>query len=103
MRRRCLAAVPAALFLILLTATAASTQQPASLTVYIAKIIAKAPQQGCGDYTLFVLDISRDHSLKLGGITVSREKLEDLLGEVFKTRAERLLFIRPDPDEHSGH
>jgi len=77
--------------LLLLTLTVVALASSRGFIVYLPKLPTY-----CGDYTLFVLEISRDHSMMLRGEAVKRGELEVRLRDAFKTRAERLLFIRAD-------
>jgi biopolymer transport protein ExbD len=45
-----------------------------------------------------VIIINRDHSMQLNTEPISPDKLTDRLIEVFKTRAERVCFVKGDPD-----
>jgi biopolymer transport protein TolR len=45
-----------------------------------------------------VITIEKDHSLKLNQDVIEESKLGDRLIEVFKTRAERVVFIKGDKD-----
>jgi biopolymer transport protein TolR len=67
------------------------------LPVYIA-----VPPKSCGDGRTFVVQVHHGGSLNLNNETVERGGLEDRLKEVFATRAERLLFVKGDPDVDFG-
>jgi biopolymer transport protein TolR len=45
-----------------------------------------------------VIQIAKDGSMKINQEDITVAKLEDRLKEVFKTRAERVVFIKGDPD-----
>ncbi|HML15454.1 MAG TPA: biopolymer transporter ExbD, partial [Bryobacteraceae bacterium] len=45
-----------------------------------------------------VIVIDKDKSLKLNQDPMSWDRLQDRLVEVFKTRAERVVFVKGDPD-----
>src|SRR5579864_5881152 len=45
-----------------------------------------------------VIQIAKDHSMKINQEDITEAKLGDRLVEVFKTRAERVVFIKGDPD-----
>ena len=46
--------------------------------------------------------IAKDGSMKLNQEDIDVTKLQDRLVEVFKTRAERVVFIKGDPDLEFG-
>jgi biopolymer transport protein TolR len=45
-----------------------------------------------------VIQIAKDHSMKINQEDITEAKLGARLEEVFKTRAERVVFIKGDPD-----
>ncbi len=45
-----------------------------------------------------VIIIAKDHSIMLNTETVLEANLQERLKEVFKTRAERVVFVKGDPD-----
>jgi biopolymer transport protein TolR len=45
-----------------------------------------------------VIVIEKDRSIKLNQDPIQIERLQDRLEEVFKTRAERVVFVKADPD-----
>ena len=45
-----------------------------------------------------VIVIEKDHSMKLNQEPTSEEKLGARLEDIFKTRAERVVFVKGDPD-----
>ena len=45
-----------------------------------------------------VIVIEKDGSLKINQDPVTEDKLGDRLTEIFKTRAERVVFVKGDPD-----
>ncbi len=45
-----------------------------------------------------VIVIDKDHSIKLNQDPIEESKLQDRLVEVFKTRAERVVFVKGDKD-----
>ena len=45
-----------------------------------------------------VVQIEKDHSIKINSEQVTAAKLQDRLQEIFKTRAERVVFIKGDKD-----
>ena len=49
-----------------------------------------------------ILYVSRDHNLRLGDKPVTRADLETRLGQVFKDRTQKELFVRADKDVPYG-
>jgi len=92
MRRLVLRTAQWSAFLLLLALVAAAPFSSRGFLVYVAKV----PEQ-CGDYTLFVLEVFQDRSMKLRNEAVNRGDLDRRLREAFKTRAEKVLFIKGDP------
>jgi biopolymer transport protein TolR len=45
-----------------------------------------------------VVQIEKDHSIKINSEVVTPAKLQDRLQEIFKSRAERVVFIKGDKD-----
>lgn len=52
----------------------------------------------CGDFSVIVLQISKEHSFRINYETVSSESLRGRLREIYRLRAERVLLVRADPD-----
>ena len=50
------------------------------------------------DLRTVVIQIARDHSLMINEEPVEKSALEGRLVDIFKTRAERVVFIKGDPD-----
>jgi biopolymer transport protein ExbD len=50
------------------------------------------------DLRTVVIVIDKDGSLKINQDPVTEDKLGDRLTEIFKTRAERVVFVKGDPD-----
>ncbi len=67
------------------------------LPVYLA-----VPPKFCADGRTIVVHVHRGGSLNLNSETLERGGLENRLKEVFATRAERLLFVKGDPDVDFG-
>jgi biopolymer transport protein TolR len=82
----------AALFLIL-------TVIPATIRVtsrgYPVKV-AQSLSGDCGDGPLFVVEVLHGGALRLNSVDLKRSQLATLLYHIFKTRAERVVFIRAD-------
>ncbi|HTD44506.1 MAG TPA: biopolymer transporter ExbD [Bryobacteraceae bacterium] len=45
-----------------------------------------------------VIVIDKDKSMKLNQDPIAENRLQDRLNEIFKTRAERVVFVKGDPD-----
>jgi len=56
---------------------------------------AKADQS---DTRTVVISIAKDHSLMINQETTTEQALGPRLEEIFKTRAERVVFVKGDPD-----
>jgi biopolymer transport protein ExbD len=52
----------------------------------------------CGDSSVIVLQISKEHSFRINSETVSSESLRGRLREIYRLRAERVLLVSADPD-----
>jgi biopolymer transport protein ExbD len=52
----------------------------------------------CGDSSVIVLQISKEHSIRINSETVSRERLRGRLREIYRLHAERVLLVSADPD-----
>ncbi len=57
----------------------------------------KPPPPPDQDRTVVIV-IDKDHSIKLNQDPIEESKLQDRLVEVFKTRAERVVFVKGDKD-----
>ena len=55
------------------------------------------PPQPDNDRTVVII-IEKDGSMKLNNESITEDKLGDRLIDVFKTRAERVVFVKGDPD-----
>ena len=56
-----------------------------------------APPPDPNDRTVVII-IEKDRSIKLNSESVTEDKLGKRLEEIFKTRAERVVFVKGDPD-----
>jgi len=54
-------------------------------------------QQNDNDRTV-VIQIAKDRSLKINQEDITWDKLEDRLVDIFKTRADKTVFVKGDPD-----
>lgn len=82
-----------ALFLILTAITVAIIRVPDGLRVMIA-----TKRAHCGDGPLFVVDVLPGGQVRLNAEQMPRDRLGRRLHEAFETIAERLVFIKADPD-----
>ena len=57
-----------------------------------------APPPPPGQDRTVVIVIEKDKSMKLNQDPIQENQLQDRLMEVFKTRAERVVFVKGDPD-----
>jgi|SRR5689334_5872961 biopolymer transport protein TolR len=57
-----------------------------------------APPPPPGQDRTVVIVIDKDKSMKLNQDPIQENQLQDRLMEVFKTRAERVVFVKGDPD-----
>jgi biopolymer transport protein TolR len=55
------------------------------------------PPSKADDRTV-VIQIEKDHSWKINSEPIQENAVEDRLVEIFKTRAERVVFVKGDPD-----
>jgi len=65
---------------------------------FYSELPAHTSQSQCGDFDVIVLQISKDHSLKINSEQIPREIIAGRLKDIYRVRAERLLLIRADPD-----
>ncbi len=54
--------------------------------------------QNQSDQRTVVIQIAKDHSMKINQEDTDDQKLGPRLEEIFKTRAERVVFVKGDPD-----
>jgi biopolymer transport protein TolR len=55
-------------------------------------------QQQQSDQRTVVIQIFKDHSMKINQEDTDEQRLGGRLEEIFKTRAERVVFVKGDPD-----
>src|SRR3981081_3354026 len=48
------------------------------------------------DQRTVVIVIDKDHNMQINSESVPENRLQDRLGEIFKTRAERVVFVKAD-------
>jgi biopolymer transport protein ExbD len=90
---------------ILLVATAVLTlglrvskrlnHKPLGLSV---KLIAHTSLSQCGDSDVIVLQLLNDRSFRINSESIPIENLRGQLREIFRSRAERVLLVRADPE-----
>jgi biopolymer transport protein TolR len=64
----------------------------------LAVKVAQSPSGGCGDGRLVVVEVLHDGGLRLNLGDLQLSQLETRLYDIFKTRVERVVFIRADPE-----
>jgi len=71
---------------------------PRGLETIIPQPPPPGQQQKESDLRTVVIVINKDHSVMINQEAVQREMLGTRLSEIFKTRAERVVFVKGDPD-----
>jgi biopolymer transport protein TolR len=59
---------------------------------------AQPNQKSDADQRTIVIDIAKDKSMKINTESTDEARLGPRLEEIFKTRAERVVFVKGDPD-----
>jgi hypothetical protein len=90
-----LTAAPALAILIAGYMTFASFHKPTGLYV---KLLAHNSPSECGDSDVIVLQLLNDRSFRINSERVPIEYLSGRLREIFRSRAERILLVRADPE-----
>lgn len=75
--------------------TFASFHPPTGLSV---KLLAHTSASECGDSDVIVLQLLKDRSFMINSERVPIERLNGRLREIFRSRAERILLVRADPE-----
>lgn len=57
-----------------------------------------APQNTAADMRTVVVSVNKDHSLLINTEAVNEQELGPRLEKIFATRAERVVFVKGDPD-----
>ena len=65
--------------------------------LYVTLIAHTSPSE-CGDADVIVLQLLNDRSFKIDSETVRIENLRVRLREIYRSRAERILLVRVDPE-----
>jgi biopolymer transport protein ExbD len=60
--------------------------------------VGHSPRSDCGDSSVIVLQISKEHSFRINSETVSDENLKRRLSEIYRPRLERVLLVSANPD-----
>jgi biopolymer transport protein ExbD len=71
---------------------------PKGLEALIPQPPPPGAQQSASDLRTVVIQIAKDKSLKINEDAVEESNLGTRLEEIFKTRAERVVFVKGDPD-----
>jgi biopolymer transport protein ExbD len=90
-----LIAAPGLAILITGYMTFASFHPPTGLYV---KLLAHTSASECGDSSVIVLQLLNDRSFRINSERVPFEFLSGRLREIFRSRAERILLVRADPE-----
>jgi biopolymer transport protein ExbD len=60
--------------------------------------VAQSPSGNCGDARIVIVEVLHSGGLRLNGEDLNCSQLATLLYDIFKTRAEQVVFIRAEPD-----
>jgi biopolymer transport protein ExbD len=71
---------------------------PKGLEALVPQPTPPNQQQQQSDQRTVVIQIMRDHSMKINQEDTDEARLGGRLEEIFKTRAERVVFVKGDPD-----
>ena len=71
---------------------------PKGLEALIPQPAPPGQQQTAADQRTVVISINRDASMMINQESTDESKLGPRLEEIFKTRAERVVFVKGDPD-----
>jgi biopolymer transport protein TolR len=71
---------------------------PKGLDALVPQPPPPGAQQTAADTRTVVIVINRDHSMLINTEPTDEDKLGSRLEEIFKTRAERVVFVKGDPD-----
>ena len=69
-----------------------------SSTGFYVLLPGHTSRSDCGDFSVFVLQVSKGHFYRINSESVSGESLTGRLREIYRLRAERVLLVRPDAD-----
>ena len=71
---------------------------PKGLEALVPQPAPPNPQQNDADQRTVVVSVAKDKSMMINTEPTDENKLGPRLEEIFKTRAERLIFVKGDPD-----
>src|SRR5215831_10193007 len=71
---------------------------PKGLEALVPQPPPPGAQQNQSDQRTVVISINADHSMMINAETTTEENLGKRLEEIFKTRAERVVFVKGDPN-----
>jgi biopolymer transport protein TolR len=71
---------------------------PKGLEALVPQPPPPGQQQSVSDVRTVVISINKDHTMMINAEPTDLGKLGARLEEIFKTRAERVVFVRGDPD-----
>jgi len=71
---------------------------PKGLEALVPQPTPPNQQQQQSDQRTVVIQIFKDHSMKINQEDTDEQRLGPRLEEIFKTRAERVVFVKGDPD-----
>jgi len=71
---------------------------PKGLEALVPQPPPPGAQQNQSDQRTVVIVINADHSMLINAESVTEDKLGSRLEEIFKTRAERVVFVKGDPN-----
>jgi len=71
---------------------------PRGLEALVPQPTPPNQQQQQSDQRTVVIQIAKDHSMKINQEDTDEQRLGPRLEEIFKTRAERVVFVKGDPD-----
>jgi biopolymer transport protein ExbD len=71
---------------------------PKGLEALVPQPPPPGQQQSVSDVRTVVISINKDHTMMINAEPTDLSKLGARLEEIFKTRAERVVFVRGDPD-----
>ena len=71
---------------------------PKGLNALVPQPSPPNAQQNAADVRTVVIQIAKDHSLKINDETTDENRLGPRLEEIFKTRNDRIVFVKGDPD-----
>jgi len=71
---------------------------PKGLETLVPQPAPPSQQQAAADTRTVVIQINRDRSILINNEPTDENRLGSRLEEIFKTRAERVVFVKGDPD-----